>query len=112
MKLSSEQSLIKDLKVLALIPESLKQENFQFRAYYNTIEGVIRIEYLYVPIEFRRYGYATRFVESILTLSDIYKVNTVIEPSEKFGLKIETLEQIYTKWGFVKNDNNQMVYVA
>lgn len=112
MKPSSEQSLIKDLKVLTLIPEDLKKEKFQLHAYYNPVEKVIKIEYLYVPVEFRRYGYATRFVESILTLSDIYKVNTVIEPSEKFGLKIETLEQIYTKWGFVKNTNNQMVYVA
>lgn len=110
MKPYFEKSLIKDLKNLAALPNDLQKEKFQLHAYYDNKKNIIKIEYLYVPVEFRRYGYATRFIESILTLSDFYKVNTIIEPSEDFGLNIQTLEKIYTKWGFVKTQSNYMIY--
>lgn len=110
MKPSSEKSLVKDLKNLTALPDDLVKEKFQLHAYYDAKKNTIKIEFLYVPVEFRRYGYATRFIESILILSDFYKVNAIIEPSEKFGLPIQTLEEIYTKWGFTKTQHNYMIY--
>jgi predicted GNAT family N-acyltransferase len=72
-------------------------------------DDFIYLSRLIVPKDKREQGLGKRFLTDLVTAANQFKIILTVEPSEEFGGDKIRLEKFYASFGFIPNNNSDLV---